>query len=112
MRRFKTIAAMTALLALGVMGSACASQYQRSVVGDNWENHLEEWHKEQPFRIVKSHFIFWGLGQTDVIDAAAVCDGADRVVAVEAYKSLSDTSATLSTLGIYSPRSANIYCRR
>ena len=56
-----------------------------------------------------SHFVFWGLGQTDRINPARACGGA--VAHVETELTVPNYLLTLVTLGIYSPRQHRIYCK-
>ncbi len=56
-------------------------------------------------------FFVSGLGQSQSVDAAAICGGPDKVVKVET--SLSPLNWLLGFLssGIYTPRDAKIYCK-
>ena len=55
-------------------------------------------------------FFVGGLGQTQTINAAEICGGADKVVKVERVTSfLNGVLATLSS-GIYTPYDAKVYC--
>ena len=56
-------------------------------------------------------FFVSGLGQTQTIDAAAVCGGADKVASVERTLSPMNWLLNFLTSGIYSPLDARIYCR-
>ena len=55
-------------------------------------------------------FFISGLGQQKVIDAAAVCGGADKVVKVEAQHTFVNGLLGMITIGIYTPRDVKVYC--
>jgi uncharacterized lipoprotein YajG len=55
-------------------------------------------------------FFVGGPGQRAVIDAAAVCGGADRIARVETETTVLDSLLSFITGGIYSPRTARVYC--
>jgi hypothetical protein len=56
-------------------------------------------------------FFVSGLGQSTTVDAAAVCGGADKVVAVETQLTFLDGLLGGLTGGIYTPRHARVYCK-
>ena len=58
-----------------------------------------------------SHFVFWGVGQTDRINPVRACDGADKVAHVEAELTVPNYLLAVVTLGIYAPRQYRIYCK-
>jgi hypothetical protein len=55
-------------------------------------------------------FFVSGLGQTQSIDAAAVCGGANKVVKVERVTSFLNGILNMFSSGIYSPQDAKVYC--
>lgn len=55
-------------------------------------------------------FFVGGVSQSTLIDAAAVCGGADRVARVETETTVLDSILSFVTGGIYSPRTARVYC--
>ena len=55
-------------------------------------------------------FFVSGLGQTQTIDASAVCGGADKVVKVERTYSPLNWLLGALTVGIYTPYDAKVYC--
>ncbi|PJG59737.1 Bor family protein [Aeromonas cavernicola] len=63
-----------------------------------------------PTKEVSHHFFISGLGQSKTIDAASVCNGADKVVRVEAQHTFVNGLLGFVTLGIYTPREARVYC--
>ncbi|MGY3853847.1 Bor family protein [Aeromonas aquatilis] len=63
-----------------------------------------------PTKEVTHHFFISGLGQSKDIDAAAVCNGADKVVRVEAQHTFVNGLLAAVTFGIYTPREARVYC--
>lgn len=64
-------------------------------------------------RLVKEEmqtFFVNGVGQTQSLDAAAICGGADKVVKVETMYSPLNWLLGFLSYGIYTPRDAKIYC--
>jgi hypothetical protein len=57
-------------------------------------------------------FFVSGLGQTQSIDAAAVCGGAANVAKVERTQSPLNTLLGMLTVGIYTPFDAKVYCTK
>ncbi|TNJ17028.1 lipoprotein bor [Aeromonas sobria] len=64
----------------------------------------------EPTKEVTHHFFISGLGQNKTIDAATVCNGADKVVRVEAQHTFVNGLLAAVTFGIYTPREARVYC--
>jgi len=56
-------------------------------------------------------FFVSGLGQTQTIDAATTCGGADKVVKVESSFSPLNWFLGFLSSGIYTPRDAKVYCQ-
>jgi hypothetical protein len=56
---------------------------------------------------------FWldGIGQAKTVDAAQVCGGAAKVLGVGVEQTGTDVLLGLVTLGIYTPRTARVYCK-
>lgn len=56
---------------------------------------------------------FWvgGIGQERVVNAAEVCAGAHKVAKVESKQEAKDVLFGAVTLGIYTPRTAKVYCK-
>ena len=93
MRRF--FPALLLCLAL----SACATQ---SVVLQNSPPVLKQDEMQ--------HFFVSGLGQTQSVNAAEVCGGANRVAKVERVESGLNIFLGFITNGIYTPYTAKVYC--
>lgn len=55
-------------------------------------------------------FFVSGLGQTQEMDAAEICGGADKVAKVESHLNFIDGFLGALTYGIYTPRTAKVYC--
>ena len=55
-------------------------------------------------------FFVHGIGQSQSIDAANVCGGADKVARTEVRQSGMDVFLRIVTLGIYTPHEARVYC--
>ena len=56
-------------------------------------------------------FFVDGIGQMKTIDAAQVCGGASKVIGVGVEQSGMDVLLSVVTLGIYTPRTARVYCK-
>ncbi|MCS5452482.1 Bor family protein [Enterobacter huaxiensis] len=65
-----------------------------------------------PTEEVKQSFFISGLGQSQTVDAAQVCGGADKVVRTEVQESGMDVLLRVVSLGIYTPREARVYCAK
>lgn len=87
-------------LLLAVCLSACSHQYFE--YGDRDE-------KTEPTYRITNHFFVDGIGQTKKMDPVAIC-GRRGVKAVSSYQSFGDGFLGVITLGIYTPRTALIYC--
>ena len=55
-------------------------------------------------------FFIEGLGQEVVVNAAEVCGGAQNVASVEVQETFLDSLLGGLTFGIYTPRTAQVYC--
>jgi hypothetical protein len=55
-------------------------------------------------------FFVSGIGQTQVLNAAAVCGGAERVAKVERVESPMNWLMETVSLGVYTPYNAKVYC--
>lgn len=54
-------------------------------------------------------FFIEGLGQDTMVDAAAVCGGAERIASVEVEETFLDGFLGFLSAGIYTPRTARVY---
>ena len=57
-----------------------------------------------------NHFFVAGIGQEQVVDAASVCGGADKVAKVEAQEGFVNILLRVFTFAIYTPRDYRVYC--
>jgi hypothetical protein len=57
-------------------------------------------------------FFVSGLGQTQTMNAAEICGGANKIIKVEAEHTFIDGLLGCLTWGIYTPRMARVYCAR
>lgn len=64
-----------------------------------------------PTKTYRQSFFVYGIGQSQQVNAAAVCGGPDRVIRVETQQAPLDAIFGTFTLGLYAPRSTKIYCR-
>jgi len=65
-----------------------------------------------PTKEVMQPFFVSGLGQTQEIDAAEICDGVENVAKVESHMSFMNGLLGTLTSGVYTPRQAKVYCTR
>ena len=65
---------------------------------------------EVPDERVSQSFFMGGIAQKENMDAAAICGGSSRVARVETVTAPLDALLTALTVGIYSPRTAKVYC--
>lgn len=56
-------------------------------------------------------FFISGIGQQQSVDAAKVCNGAANVAKIQTVQQPADIALGLVTLGIYTPRTATVYCK-
>jgi len=56
---------------------------------------------------------FWveGVGQKKTIDAAKICGGTDNIIKVENKQTFVNGFLAVLTFGIYTPRTARVYCK-
>jgi hypothetical protein len=54
-------------------------------------------------------FFFWGLGGTARVNVSNICSG-KRPVQMQTQKTFVDGLLSFITLGIYSPRTASVWC--
>ena len=57
------------------------------------------------------HFFINGLAQGKTVDAATACGGADKVARVEVQQTFMNGLLSVVTFGIYTPRTAKVYCQ-
>lgn len=67
---------------------------------------------EKPTQETRQSFFLNGIGQSQTIDAASVCGGADKVVRTEVQESGMDVFLRVITIGIYTPREVRVYCSK
>lgn len=66
---------------------------------------------EVPTKQVSQSFFVEGIGQHKNINAAQICGGVDKVIKVETKAEVTDVLLGIVTLGIYTPRTAKVYCK-
>lgn len=96
MKKTIAMAALTTILVTG-----CARQVHY-VNGNTMSGHVHT---------TDQTFFISGLGQTKTTNAANVCGGASRVVAVETIASPLNVILGIVTFGIYTPRDQTVYCK-
>lgn len=57
-------------------------------------------------------FFVSGIGQKQTVNAARICGGLDKVIKVEVEQTFLDILLGQVTFGIYTPRSARVYCSK
>jgi hypothetical protein len=100
MNRLLTRYVVVGLLVTSLSGCATQSFEVNGPVGPSQEAALE----------TSQTFFVGGVGQSAQIDAAEVCGGAQNVARVETELSVIDGLLASLTGGIYSPRTARVYC--
>ncbi|MCY4472086.1 MAG: Bor family protein [Kistimonas sp.] len=92
---------LTVLCLLSVAISGCATQSFNLTSGRVDEIPDEE---------TSQHFFVGGIAQMKSMNAASICGGSSRVARVEARSSPLDAVLSMLTMGIYTPRTARVYC--
>jgi len=67
---------------------------------------------DKPTLETQQAFFVNGIGQTQTIDAANVCGGAEKVNRTEVQQTGLNIFLGIVTLGIYTPREARVYCNK
>lgn len=88
-----------ATLAVVVTATGCASQTA----------HLRSQQISASYTETQAFFV-GGIGQEKVLNAAEVCQGAENVVKVESKQEARNVAMSIITLGIYTPRTAKVFC--
>ena len=65
----------------------------------------------EPTLILTNHFIFWGLWQNKKIDLVEECLGENPIRIKEKY-TFFNIFSSLITMGIYNPRTSEIWCEK
>ena len=65
-----------------------------------------------PDKEISQTFFVSGLGQEKTLNAAKLCGGANKVAKVEAHLRFLDGLLGAMTYGIYTPRTAKVYCKK
>lgn len=60
----------------------------------------------------RQDFFIEGIGQDETLDAAKVCNGSQNVIKVESELTFVDGFLSVITAGIYTPRTARVYCKK
>ncbi len=88
------------VILVGLLASACATQSFT----------LQEGATELPQKEEMQSFYVSGVGQEKSVNASEVCGGADKVAKVESHLKFYDGFLSAITYGIYTPRTAKVYC--
>ena len=60
----------------------------------------------------RQDFFIAGIGQDETVDAAKICNGSQNVIKVESELTFLDGFLGVLTYGIYTPRTARVYCKK
>lgn len=91
----------TAVIGAALLASGCATQ---TGLIQPTQNVTPEYNKSQTFFIS-------GIGQQQTVDAAEVCGGSQNVAKIQTVQEPKDIALSLVTFGIYTPRTAKVFCK-
>lgn len=91
----------TALMGSVLLASGCATQTAL----------IQPTQQVTPTYSESQTFFISGIGQAQSVDAAQVCNGAANVAKVQTIQSPKDVALGLVTFGIYTPRTAKVFCK-
>ena len=94
--KFLTLTTIMVFLATG-----CATQ----------SYHLSDAKVTEPKYEDSQPFFVEGIGQGKEVNAAEICGGAENIVKIESEQTAADVGLSIITLGIYTPRTAKVYCK-
>ncbi|MDW0617065.1 Bor family protein [Mannheimia haemolytica] len=97
----KKLLAMSVLTAL--LTTACTTQTAH--IGGKVTDNIK------PTKSVTQSFFIGGIVQEETLNVVEVCGSKDKVQQVETVLSGGDILLGLVTIGIYTPRTANVYCK-
>lgn len=92
---------ITAVMGSVFLASGCATQ----------TGLIQPTQKITPEYTKSQTFFIGGIGQEHTLNAAEVCGGAQNVAKVQTVQEAKDIALGLVTLGIYTPRTAKVFCR-
>ncbi|MEM7564778.1 MAG: Bor family protein [Pseudomonadota bacterium] len=95
-----TVIRTMALTGLIVFSTGCATQ----------TFNLQDGASAEPKQETQQHFFVEGIGQDRTANASEVCGGADKVAKVEVEQEAIDVALSVLTFGIYTPRTARVFC--
>ncbi|PNK60830.1 Bor family protein [Psychrobacter sp. FDAARGOS_221] len=91
----------SAMLGSVLLASGCATQTAT----------LQPTQAATPSMTTSHSFYIGGIGQEKTVDAAQVCGGASNVTKVQTMQTGKEVLLSVVTLGIYTPRTAQVYCK-
>ncbi len=92
---------VSAVLGSVVLASGCASQTAL----------IQPTNQVVPTYSKSQTFFIQGIGQEQTVDAAQVCNGGENVAKVETIQQPLEVALSVVTFGIYTPRTAKVFCR-
>ena len=66
---------------------------------------------KEPTHEERQTFFVEGIGQSQMVNAAEICGGAENIIKIESEETAADVGLAIVTLGIYTPRTAKVYCK-
>ena len=91
----------TALMGSVLLASGCATQ----------TGLIQPTQQVTPTYSKSQTFFISGIGQEQTVNAAEVCGGAAKVAKIQTIQEPMDVALSLVTIGIYTPRTAKVYCK-
>lgn len=91
----------TVLMGSALLASGCATQTAL----------IQPAQQVTPTFSKSQSFFIGGIGQTQSVNAAEVCGGAANVAKVQTIQSPTDVALGVVTFGIYTPRTAKVFCK-
>ena len=92
----------TLITTMIILATGCATQtYQ-----------LGDANVEEPTHEERQTFFVEGIGQDQIVNAAEICGGAENIIKIESEETAGDVGLAIITLGIYTPRTAKVYCKK
>ncbi len=92
---------LTCIIALAAL-TGCATQ----------TFHVQNGSSTAPSKQTMQPFFVYGIGQTQEMNAAEICGGADKIAKVEVIQNFLDGVLGVVTWGIYTPRTAKVFCMK
>ena len=99
---------IVAVVTLILLSCSCATQ----TISVDSNNRREVPASNKPHSSQWNHFFFDGIGQSNSQNAYKICRRNRGVAFVEVRQSFGQVLLSAVTLGIYTPRTMNVYCNK